>query len=55
MLPFDAFTDESGRRLLSRAAVSEITERLWAEYEAFIKCDLSEHRIVYLYVDGRRL
>jgi hypothetical protein len=47
----DAFTDESGRRLLSRAAVSEITERLWAEYEAFIK-RLSEYRIVYLYVDG---
>ena len=47
-----AFTDESGRRLLSRAAVSEITERLWAEYEAFIKRDLSEYRIVYLYVDG---
>ena len=37
----DAFTDESGRRLLSRAAVSEITERLWAEYEDFIKRDLS--------------
>jgi putative transposase len=48
----DAFTDESGRRLLSRAAVSEITERLWAEYEAFTKRDLSEYRIVYLYVDG---
>ena len=48
----DAFTDEGGRRLLSRAAVSEITERLWAEYEAFIKRDLSENRIVYLYVDG---
>jgi putative transposase len=48
----DAFTDESGRRLLSRAAASEITERLWAEYEAFIKRDLSEYRIVYLYVDG---
>ena len=30
----DAFTDETGRRLLSRAAVSEITEKLWAEYEA---------------------
>jgi putative transposase len=29
----DAFTDERGRRLLSRAAVSEITERLWAKYE----------------------
>ncbi len=38
----DAFTDERGRRLLSRAAVSEITERLWAEYEAFSKRDLSE-------------
>jgi putative transposase len=48
----DAFTDEGGRRLLSRAAVSEITERLWAEYEAFIKRDLSEYRIVYLHVDG---
>jgi len=48
----DAFTDEIGRRLLSRAAVSEITERLWAEYEAFTKRDLSEYRIVYLYVDG---
>ncbi len=48
----DAFTDETGRRLLSRAAVSEITERLWAEYEDFCKRDLSEHAIVYLFVDG---
>ena len=48
----DAFTDERGRRLLSRAAVSEITERLWAEYEDFCKRDLSEHDIVYLFVDG---
>src|SRR5947199_7288992 len=29
----ETFADETGRRLLSRAAVSEITERLWAEYE----------------------
>jgi transposase-like protein len=48
----DAFKDERGRRLLSRAAVSEISERLWAEYEAFAKRDLSEHAIAYLYVDG---
>src|SRR3954453_8567576 len=48
----DAFTDDAGRRLLSRAAVSEITERLWAEYEAFTTRDLSEHRIVYLFIDG---
>ena len=44
----DAFKDERGRRLLSRAAVSEISERLWAEYEAFAKRDLSEHEIIYL-------
>jgi putative transposase len=48
----DAFTDETGRRLLSRAAVSEITERLWTEDEAFSRRDLSEHGIVYLFVDG---
>jgi len=48
----DAFTDETGRRLLSRAAVSEVTERLWAEYEDFCKRDLAEHGVVYLFVDG---
>ena len=32
--------------------MSEITERLWAEYEDFCKRDLSEHAIVYLFVDG---
>jgi putative transposase len=48
----DAFTDEAGRRLVSRAAISEITERLWEEYEAFTRRDLSEFEIVYLFVDG---
>ena len=48
----DTFTDETGRRLLSRAAVSEITEKLWAEYEDFCKRDLSEPAIAYLFVDG---
>src|SRR5689334_12775179 len=46
------FTDGEGRRLLSRAAVSEITERLWEDYAAFTGRDLAEHKIVYLYVDG---
>ena len=32
--------------------MSEITERLSAEYEAFTTRDLSEYRIVYLFVDG---
>src|SRR5215831_8452928 len=47
-----AFTDADGRRLVSRAAVNEITERLWGEYEAFTRRDLSEFDIVYLFVDG---
>lgn len=46
------FADEDGRSLLSRTAVSEVTERLWEEYEAFATRDLSEHRIIYLFVDG---
>jgi putative transposase len=37
---------------LSRTAVSEITERLWAEYENFASRDLSEFDILYLFVDG---
>ena len=48
----DTFTDEKGHRLLSRAAVSEITERLWEDYAAFTKRALAEHRVVYLYIDG---
>lgn len=46
------FADETGRSLLSRTAVSEITERLWAEYEAFASRDLGEFAVVYLFVDG---
>src|SRR5438045_8691704 len=46
------FAREDGRCLLSRTAVSEITERLWAEYEAFASRDLSEFEVVYLFVDG---
>jgi transposase-like protein len=47
-----AFADTAGRSLLSRSAVSEITERLWAEYEAFASRDLAEFEITYLFVDG---
>jgi len=48
----DTFTDDTGRRLLSRAAVSEITEKLWADYEDFCKRDLTEHAVAYLFIDG---
>jgi transposase-like protein len=46
------FSDEEGRSLLSRTAVSEVTEKLWEEYEAFATRDLSEHEVWYLYIDG---
>jgi putative transposase len=46
------FADERGGSLLSRTAVSEITQRLWAEYEAFASRDLSEFEVIYLFVDG---
>ncbi len=37
----DVFTDESGRLLLSRRAVSELGERLWADYQEFASRDLA--------------
>jgi len=46
------FADEDGRSLLSRTAVSEVTERLWAQYEAFASRALSEFEVIYLFVDG---
>ena len=46
------FADGAGQSLLSRSAVSEITERLWAEYEGFAGRDLSEFEVTYLFVDG---
>lgn len=48
----DAFKDESGRLLLSKTAVSELGERLWADYQEFAQRDLSEYDIAYLFIDG---
>ena len=48
----DAFKDENGRLLLSKTAVSQLGERLWEDYQAFAKRDLSEYKITYLFVDG---
>ena len=39
----DVFKDETGRLLLSRTAISEIGERLWADYQEFASRDLGEH------------
>ena len=48
----DAFRDESGRLLLSKAAVSELGDRLWTDYQEFAGRDLGEYDIVYLFIDG---
>ena len=37
----DAFRDATGELLISKSAVSEITDRLWEDYQAFITRDLS--------------
>lgn len=47
-----AFSDDLGQLLLSRSAVSRMTERLWEEYEAFASRDLSEYDPAYLFIDG---
>jgi len=47
-----ALCDDQGRSLLSRTVVSQVTERLWEEYEAFAGRELSEYDIAYLFTDG---
>lgn len=47
-----AFEDENGQCVLSKSAVSAVTERLWADYQAFASRDLSGCAVAYLFVDG---
>ncbi len=47
-----AFRDARGASVPSRTAVSQVTERLWQEYQAFAGRDLSEFSVAYLFVDG---
>jgi putative transposase len=48
----DAFRDVTGELLISKSAVSEITDRLWQDYQAFIARDLSEVEVEYLFADA---
>jgi putative transposase len=48
----DAFRGPGGELLISRTAVSEITDRLWEDYQAFCTRDLSEIDVAYLFVDA---
>ena len=41
-----------GGPLLIRAAVSKLSEWLWAECQAFAGRDLAEHDILHLFVEG---
>ena len=44
--------DEDGNILLSKSAISQLNQRLWEEYEAFCKADLSEYNVVYIFCDA---
>jgi transposase-like protein len=48
----DAFRDATGELLISKSAVSEITDRLWEDYQAFIARDLSDVEVEYLFCDA---
>jgi len=48
----DALEKATGERLLSRTAVSRLTETLWEDYEAFTQRDLSGFAVIYLFLDA---
>lgn len=48
----DAFKDATGELVISRSAVSEITDRLWEDYQAFCARDLSGIEVEYLFLDA---
>lgn len=49
----DAFRDpHSGKMLLSRSAVSQITDSLWEDYQHFRQRDLSDFPVEYLFLDA---
>jgi transposase-like protein len=45
-------SDDGQTMLLSKSAVSQVTEVLWQEYESFTKRDLSCFDVVYLFADA---
>lgn len=48
----DAFRDVTGELVISRTAVSEVTDQLWEQYEMFTSRDLSDVAVEYLFCDG---
>lgn len=47
-----AFTDATGGCIISKSVVSEVTERLWADYQAFRSQRWDEVEVLYLFADG---
>lgn len=47
-----AFTDATGGCILSKSMVSEVTARLWQEYQAFRARRLDDLAVAYLFADG---
>jgi putative transposase len=48
----DAFRDATGELLISKSAVSQITDQLWEDYCAFVATDLSDVEVEYLFCDA---
>jgi len=48
----DAFKDATGELLISKSAVSEITDQLWEDYQAFVARDLSDISVEYFFCDA---
>jgi putative transposase len=48
----DALQDATGEPLLSRTAVSELSETLWEDYQAFCERDLSPFAVEYVFIDA---
>ena len=48
----DSFRDATGSCLISKSAVSEITETLDREYQEFLVRDLSGYDVLYLFLDA---
>jgi len=48
----DALREATGQTLLSRDAVSELSDVLWQEYQAFAARDLSAFEVEYLFIDA---
>jgi len=47
-----AFTDATGACVISKSAVSEVTERLWQDYQAFREQRWEGIEVLYLFADG---